>query len=88
MPQLKTLHMGCIALDKETVYTVLKGKLHETMYELNGWLFDYLYANKLPILQLPPLDDFTRSDDDPSMWYIHFPTPEWKIWIKTENVSF
>lgn len=86
--QLKTLHTGGITVGRETVCIVHKSKLHEVMHELNGQLFDYCYSNQLPIRQLPVLDDFTRSQEDPSYWSCAFPDLGMLVWLRTELIEF
>lgn len=88
MPVLKTVHMGAISLDKESMFSVIRPTRHTIIYELNSWFFDYFYANKLDILSLPPLDDWIHSPEDLSLWYINFPDDHWIITIRHEMLEF
>lgn len=85
---LKTVHIGSILLGRETMCTVIRGTRHEVLYELNGWFFDYFHAHQYPIRQLPPLDDWERSNEDLSYWSIAFPDVEWRVWIRSELIGF
>jgi hypothetical protein len=88
MPVLKTVHMGAISLDKEGMFSVMRPDRHKLMYELNSWFFDYFYANKLDIRNLPPLDDWTHSQEDCLLWSIQFPDEHWTITIRSETLEF
>lgn len=88
MTTLKTVHLGAVVLGRETVFALCRPTLHKTIAELNNWLFDYLYANQLPIHQLPPLDDWTHAIEDDTLWFIHFPDDEWLVTVKSELLEF
>lgn len=85
---VKTVYVGGVNLMKENMVTVFKSKRHIAISELNNWLFDYQYAHQYPIKQLPPLDDWNRSTEDSTYWYINFPNTEWTVWIRSESVEF
>jgi hypothetical protein len=88
MPHVRTVHIGGIDVNRESVCTVVKGSRLDLMKDLNNWLFDYFYAHNFPIRQLPPLDDWTRSTEDPTYYSLAFPDVEWHIWFRTEPVEF
>lgn len=88
MEQTKTVHIGTISLNDKSECTVLRASRPKVIQELNGWFFDYFHANVLPIQQLPPLDDWDRSTEDPSMWYTEFPDAGWLVTIRTEYITF
>ena len=88
MPLVKTVHVGGVNLGKENMITVFHAKRHDTIYDLNNWLFDFQYANGYVIKQLQPLDDWTRSEEDSTMWFCHLPDSEWTIWVRSEVVEF
>jgi hypothetical protein len=84
MPRVHYVHIGCINHDNKTLKIINREKRHELIYDLNNWFFDYFYANQQVIRSLPPLDDWTRSHENPSMWSIEFPFPDWVVQIWTE----
>lgn len=84
----KTVHIGTISHHDKSECTVLRASRHEVLNELNNWFFDYLHANKLPIDQLPPLDDWDRSEEDTSMWYTEFPEEGWLVTMRSEFITF
>lgn len=88
MPLVKTVHMGGVDRQESNLVTFVRGKQHKILYELNNWWFDYFYAHGERVRQLPPLDDWCRSADDPSYWYIIFPADGWSVWIRSEPVEF
>jgi hypothetical protein len=51
------------------LFTTVKLKRHKVIYELNNWFFDYFRETKVPIEQLPPLDDWVKKNNN---WYILF----------------
>jgi hypothetical protein len=85
---MKTLHVGSILIDKETVCLTLKGKRQECLSELNNWLFDFCHANSKTMVQLPPLDDWDRSEEDPSWWSFSFADILCKVSLKVEYINF
>lgn len=87
--QLKLLHTGLIRIGKEIVFIANKGTRQYCLFELNNWLFDYCYANALPIVQLPPLDDWTPSDERENMWsFDPIELPTIAVILKSELVEF
>ena len=88
MPLLKRVHIGQIKFNSEIRKVVVRGKQNHVMREINDWMFDHLYATGKPIQQLPPLDDWSRSTEDPSVWYLAFPDADWLITIQQELVEF
>lgn len=88
MSQVRVIHLGGIDLHRESVCTVVRSNKVQLFKELNNWLFDYLYVNGRPIVQLPPLDDWSRSTEDGSYYYLAFPDLEWNIWIRSEPIEF
>jgi len=84
MSQLRTAHLGGITLYKESVCIAMKSSKNQLFKELNNWFFDYMYANGLPIIQLPPLDDWHQSQEDISYYHLVFPDIEWYVWIRSE----
>lgn len=88
MSLVKTIHVGGVNLGKENLITVFKSKRHDVIYELNNWLLDYNIAHSFPIKQLPALDDWNRSEEDPSFWSCNLPDAEWTIWIRSEILEF
>jgi hypothetical protein len=85
---VKTVHIGGINLGKENMATVFQAKRQKLIYELNDWIFEYQYAHQYPIQQLPPLDDWMRSQEDATCWYVHFPDPEWTVWVRSSIIEF
>jgi hypothetical protein len=88
MPVVKTVHHGGIEHNGKLAKVFAKSSRPELVKELNSWFFDYFYANKEKVRQLPPLDDWTHSTEDATYWYIGFPEGEWKVWISWEPVEF
>jgi hypothetical protein len=88
MPHLRMLHVGGIEVGKRRITDSHKGNRNEIFYDLNSALFDYCYANALPIKQLPPLDDWTRSAEDANYWGYTIPELDVIVWIRTEFVEF
>lgn len=88
MAKHHTVHMGKIMHGTRTLTTILKPTRHELLYELNNWFFDYLYANQLNISSLPPLDDWTRSQENLQQWHIVWPDVEWSVIIESELLAF
>jgi hypothetical protein len=88
MTRLLALHVGGIDTGRERLYTSFKGTRAEILYDLNNWLFDYLYAHQLPIVQLPPLDDWIHSTEDVSFWSFNFPTGDLSVWLRSELIDF
>lgn len=88
MSTLKSVYLGTIQLGKESLLTIPKPSLHDALYALNDWFFGYFFANKLHIKSLPPLDDWSRSEEDGSLWVIHFPDAEWLVTVKSELLEF
>lgn len=88
MTLLKTIHIGGVNLGKENMTTIFKPKRHDVIYELNSWIFDYNHSHGYPIKQLQPLDDWQRSEDDPTYWFCHLPDAEWTVWVRSELVEF
>lgn len=88
MTMLKAVYLGTIQLGKETLFSATKPSLQETVYALNDWFFGYFFANKHHIQSLPPLDDWTRSEEDGNLWTIHFPDAEWLVSVKSELLEF
>lgn len=84
----KQIHVGTILCAKRLEYMSIRASKHDVLKELNDWMFDYLHVNKYPIKQLPPLDDWIRSDEDMSLWSIEFPHAPWLITIRHENIVF
>lgn len=84
----KTVHIGQISRHDKSECMVLRASRHEVLHNLNNWFFDYFYANKLPIEQLPPLDDWDRSEEDTSMWYTEFPEEGWLVTMRSECITF
>jgi hypothetical protein len=88
MPLVRAVHVGGIDRNRECVCTVVKGSRLGLVRELNNWLFDYFYAHGLPIQELPPLDDWNKSTEDSSYYYLAFPDIEWHVWLRTESIEF
>lgn len=88
MATVKTVHHGVIIRSDRIIKTISRSSRQELIYELNSWFFDYFYTNRLDILQLPPLDDWERSVEDDSCWFIKFPFDEWMVEIKHELMEF
>lgn len=88
MPLLKTVHVGSIQLGSETLCTLVSSDRQKLIYALNDWLFDYQYANRMEIKQLPPLDDWKHSTEDNTYWSVEFPNPEWAIAVRAEPIEF
>ena len=84
----KIIHLGGLDFEGRTVYTSVKPSRTDIIKDLNNWLFDYYHSRKEDVLFLPELDDWTHSEEDDSMWYIHFPTDSHFIWIRHEPVEF
>jgi hypothetical protein len=87
MTLVKSVHIGAVVHNDCTLKTFMQSSKIKLLYEINIWFFDYFRANKLPVYQLPPLDDWTRSHDDPSYWHIDLYN-NWSIWIRTDTVEF
>jgi hypothetical protein len=89
MAHRHTVHSGTIKVGNETVASEVKANRHILLRELNNWLFDYSYANNLrPFIQLPPLDEWTRSKEDPDYWYVDFPAINATAQIRSELLEF
>lgn len=88
MLTMKTIHHGGIRQDGVIVQTFSAPSRQKLIYELNSWFFDYFYANKQDIEQLPPLDDWHRSIEDVSYWSLSFPNNTWEVWIRHELMEF
>lgn len=88
MPISKLLHSGTAKIGKETVFTVNKGTRHHCLAELNNWLFDHCYAHGIPIIQLPPLDDWTHSVEDRNVWSFVPDVKDVVILLKAERIEF
>jgi hypothetical protein len=50
MLAMKTIHHGGIRQNGVIVQTFTTPSRQKLVYELNSWLFDYFYANKLEII--------------------------------------
>ena len=88
MIAIKTVHRGGIRQNGAIVQTFVTASRQKLVYELNSWFFDYFYANKHDIKQLPPLDDWLRSTEDGSYWSLAFPDDMWEVWIRHELMEF
>lgn len=88
MLAMKTIHHGGIRQNGVIVNTFTAATRQKLIYELNSWFFDYFYAHKLDIKQLPPLDDWIRSTEDVSYWSLTFPDTTWEVWIRHELMEF
>lgn len=88
MALLKNIHHGVIQHNGHIVKTLVESNRQKLIYELNTWFLDYCYANNLDIEQLPPLDDWTRSDEDASCWAVEFPDATWQVSIRHELMEF
>jgi hypothetical protein len=89
MYSYKTIHIGGISnLDNYIIYVTIKSTRHDVVYQLNNWLFDYLYPRDMKILQLPPMDDWVRSPEDETYWSCNLPDMDWTIWTRSESLSF
>lgn len=88
MPLSKLLHTGTAKIGKETVFTTNKGTRHLCLAELNNWLFDHCWAHGLHVVQLPPLDDWTHSDEDRSVWAYVPDVKNVTILLKSEVIEF
>jgi hypothetical protein len=88
MPLLKTVHVGAIQLGHETMCTIVRSDRQKLIYALNDWMFDYQYANRMEIKQLPPLDDWCHSTEDVTYWSVAFPNPEWSVTVRAEPIEF
>ncbi len=84
----RLLHSGTVRIGKETVFTINKGTRHLCLAELNNWIFDHCYAHGLPIVQLPPLDDWTHSTEDILVWSFVPDVKDVTIILKSELVEF
>jgi len=87
MIQTTYIHTGFITHNSSIVHCVSRPNRSKLLHELNWWLFDYHYARDLPFVRIPPLDDWTRSDENPSVWTVKFPTDEWILRITEEFFS-
>ena len=88
MPLIKTVHLGGVNLGKENLLTTFASTRHKVLYELNNFLFDYNHAHDFPIIQIPPLDDWKRSEEDHTCWFVNLPDAEWRIWVRSEIIEF
>lgn len=86
---IKTVHVGGISHNDRTIHTINKSTKRKLLQSINDWLFDYSRSTSIStIYQLPPLDDWSHSNEDSTFWYINYPTGEWLIWIKSELMEF
>lgn len=88
MKVTKTVHTGGIDHHNKTAKVFVFESRKIMISELNSWLFDNIFRSEKQLKQLPPLDDWKRSQDDPNFWYINFPTDEWVVWFRLETVDF
>lgn len=88
MPLLKSLYIGEIKIQKETVCLTHKGTRHACISDLNSWLFDFTHNAGRQILQLPPLDDWSISEDDSSLWFYIFPDIGTTVSVRMELVDY
>ena len=87
MALVKYVHEGAIVHKDKTLKTFVQSSKTKLLYDINCWFFDYLRANDMTIDQLPPLDDWVRSKEDPSYWSIEL-QDDWWVWIRAEIVEF
>jgi hypothetical protein len=88
MTVVKTVHHGGIKNGDKIIQVFTAPSRHELIKELNSWFFDYFYANRETIVELPPLDDWTHSTEDYSYWSVSFPEDIWTVWIRHEPLEF
>ena len=88
MTLLKRVYVGQLHLNGEPQKTFVRGKRKELLLDLNGCIFDYLNNNNLPIKNLPPLDDWSRSSENPELWSLQFPDAEWLVTMQSEVIEF
>ena len=82
MATVKVVHIGGIDSPESTLQEFIAESRVAVMYKINVWLLDYCKKVKDPIVQLPPLDDWTRSREDLSKWTYDIPEMEFGAWIK------
>lgn len=87
MALVKSVHVGAIVHDARTIKTVVQSSKTKLLYDINCWFFDYFRSHDAPVHQLPALDDWTRSKDDPSYWYLALDNG-WAVWIRSDIVEF
>lgn len=88
MIHVKTVYTGYITHRGSVVFVSTRGSRKELHHELNWWMFDYHYAQGLSFVRIPPLDDWTQSDENPAIWTIQFPTPDWIIRTQEDMLTF
>ena len=88
MPVNKTLHSGTAKIGKETVFTTNKGPRHLCLAELTNWLFDHCWAHGIQVVQLPPLDDWTHSQEAPYLWSFIPDVKDVTIFLQSEVIEF
>lgn len=64
------VHVGCIVNSERLPETIIRSSRSELLYEINNWLFDYYRKSKSPVIQLPPLDDWSRSKEHSDTWVV------------------
>ena len=85
MRKVTNVHIGGVNYKNKTIYTTtVFPSVQSVIRQLNVWLFDHLHAKKEEMKQLPPLDDWSWSDEDASMWYIKYPSDDYLIWTRRE----
>jgi hypothetical protein len=87
MTVVKSVHVGAIIHNAKTIKTFVESSKTKLLYDINCWFFDYFRAHNSLIHQLPPLDDWTRSKDDPSYWYLTIDN-KWAVWTRSDIIEF
>lgn len=79
--------VGMIMKDQKLVQLILRQTRHDVTYELNNWFVNYFRMNHEPIIQLPPLDDWTQSEEYPSLWNYKFQSNRWSVTTYIETLE-
>lgn len=88
MSIVKSVYVGAVVHNKTTIRVFTSGSQNKLLYDINWWLFDFFRVNNIPIIQLPPLDDWTLSkEEDNSFWSITL-DGDWTIWIRSDILEF
>ena len=88
MSTLKTMYIGGISHEDGTGAILVASTFSDFIFDVDGWFFEYFHASNKEAVAIPPLDDWQHSQEDNTYWSIAFPSDEWTVWVRREDIGF
>jgi hypothetical protein len=85
---MQTVYIGHVLQKGMLLHSVEEGRNVRCVAGLNQFLLDFCLVNARKIIQLPPLDDWTRSAENPSYWSVTLTELNLTISLHSTLVNF